>query len=93
MTKQTKEEFLNNVREHADNQILWGVFDWREGGEFVCSSLQISKDRFEAESNRNRVDLDLRLADLYEKCLAKEQELIAAVRKFNAECKARLEDK
>ena len=93
MAKQTKEEFLKNVREHANSQILWGVFDWIEDDGYIGSSADIADDIFARETAQTRLCLDLRLADLYEKCVAKEKELIAAVRKLNAECRARLEEK
>ncbi len=92
MSKQSKEDFISNVEEHARDGALWGVYTFKDNCGNDITSLDLSPEEDAINTDACRVSLDKELNVLYQDCVEKDKVLVAAVRKLNAACAAKLED-
>lgn len=89
MSKQSKEEFLCNVKLHAEDSCAWGALvDWSDDHPIT---VKCSNEMIKAEQDDCRVDLDPELKSRFEKLVKLENNLIDEVRMFNALCREKLE--
>lgn len=76
--KQTKEQFLSNLNDHANGDLDWGKYSSDPNGAVYGASTDFS------------LQLDRELNEIYNDCVAAEKELCARVEYLNKKCKEKL---